>query len=73
MTGFAADLGDECHLVLFREATDKKQAIYTLPREIDSAELIAANTSTEHTVSGKEITVTFGKKRSYVWLKVKLK
>ena len=73
MTGFSADLGDECHLVLFREVTDKKQATYTLSREIDSVELISANTSSEHTVSGNEISVKFGKKRSYVWLKVKLK
>jgi alpha-galactosidase len=73
MTGFIADLGEECHLILFREATDKKEASYTLSREIDSAEVISANTSTEHNVRGNEITVSFGKKRSYVWLKVKLK
>ena len=73
MTGFSVDLGGECHLILFREATDKKSAAYTLPSEIDSVELLSANTTAEHSVDGNHLTVTFGKKRSYVWLKVKLK
>ncbi len=73
MTGFAAYMEEECHLVLFREATDEKRAVYTLPREIAAFELVAANTTANVELNGNAVTVSFGKKRSYVWLKVKFK
>ena len=73
MTGFLADAGDECHLVLFREATDEKAKTYKLPREIGSVEILSSNTTVKTSEDGNKITVTFGKKRSYAWLKVSLK
>ena len=73
MTGFSVDLGTERHLILFREVTDEKVATYDLGAEIESVSVIAANTTTEQTVNGSSVSVSFGKKRSYVWLRVKLK
>ena len=73
MTGFSVDLGEERHLIFFREATDEKLATYTLPSKIASAELLAANTTAETSVNESTISVKLGKKRSYAWIKVTLK
>ena len=70
-TGFVCDLGQEKHLILFRECTEAKDASFGLDFEINEATLIASNTETTYELSKKAIKVSFGKKRSYVWLKIR--
>ena len=69
-TGFVCDLGEEKHLLLFRECGEEKEASFKLGFDIKEAKVIASNTKADYEISDKEIKVIFGKKRSYVWLKL---
>lgn len=71
MTGFCARSDSECHLVLFREYTDRKSATYDIPEGFTTAELLMSNTSAEFEIKDSKITVSFPKRRSYAWIRLK--
>jgi len=70
MTGFVADAGDEKHILLFREATERDSFTFDVGFDASGAELLASNGSVSFTAKNNTVTVTFDKMRSYAWLKI---
>ena len=70
LTGFLADIPDSSHLLLFRESTDRTSLTVTLPFQPTAIEKLAEKAPSAVSQNGRDITVTFGAPRSYVWLKI---
>lgn len=70
-TGFMADSGEFVHLLLFRESCEGAEHDFAINTEIKDAELIHSNTDVEISVDKKTVKASFGKMRSYAWIKVR--
>lgn len=73
-SGYACkNMGDgSYHLILFREAAEGDTYTFALPDSLESKKprLIYENAPTTVTLSDNTVTVKFGKKLSFVWVKV---
>jgi hypothetical protein len=60
------------HLILFREAAEEDTYTFALPDSLEGKKprLIYENAPTTVTLSDNTVTVKFGKKLSFVWVKV---
>ena len=67
LTGFLAENGEDVQLLLLREVTARDTM--TVPVCLTDVQLLASNTEAGFRVQDGAVTVTFGKERSYVWLK----
>lgn len=70
LTGFAADIGDSIHVILFREATERDTVTVDLGAYLSAIEIIKEKAPATATADGSRLTVTFAEERSYVWLKI---
>lgn len=69
ITGFVANCGEEKHIILFRELTERNE--YVLSGKYANLEPVASNSDFEASISENGLSVKFAKPRSYVWLIVK--
>ena len=74
-TGFFAysPEGGKAYLLAFREVNEDDSYTFTSCAEVKNARLLASNSNTELKVSGKNIDVSFGKKRAYAFIELELK
>jgi hypothetical protein len=70
LTGFAADAGEVTHLILFREATDRAVATFTLPVESATAEVLYSNADAQIKIENGVATAEFSKPRAYAFVKL---
>ena len=71
ITGFVAQSNEIREIILIRECCERNTYTLKLDKAIQSAELIFSNTEIEISACGSDMTVKFGKMRSYAWIKVK--
>ena len=59
------------NLILFREAAKCDTFTFKLPKDIShlKGEVIYQNANSEYNINGKQITIKFSQKRSFVWLR----
>lgn len=70
-TGFYLSLnGKPAYLLAFREYTDRTEGAFTLPTDLDTAELLASNADTAIDVCGNRIRITYSKPRAYAFIKL---
>lgn len=72
-SGYFCDCSDTktYNLILFREAAKGDTFTFELPKDIShlKGEVIYQNANSEYNINGKQITIKFSQKRSFVWLR----
>ena len=59
------------YLLLFREATDRDTAVFTIPADSAEAELLYSNTDVNVKIEKGVVTAQLAKSRAYAFIKLK--